>query len=364
MTDTEAAWLRLHLTPGVGRTALTRLYEAFGSPEAALAASPRERIEGAGLRPDVAHAILPADAASLHRCRKQLQALGVRLLSRWDEGYPPLLQQLPDPPALLYLRGELPPLLEGLAVVGARRATVPTCRFVRRLAAEIAAHEIVIISGLARGVDTAAHLGALDAAGCTIAVLGCGIDLAYPRENRRLLEAIVDGGGAVISELPPGAPPLAGHFPGRNRIVSGLARGVLVAEAAAGSGSLLTADFALEQGREVFVLPGPPYDRLCAGSNDLLKQGAQPVTDAADVLLRLWPQRPSAGQREAANDLLEQLAEPARSIFALLAPTPRHIDEIIRASGLTPGEVSATLLDLELRGGVEQLPGLYYCRRG
>ncbi|MDY0267516.1 DNA-processing protein DprA [Trichloromonas sp.] len=360
-TAMERAWLRLHLTRGLGRVGLNRLMAAFASPEAILAAVPRDWTRRAGIRPAVAEALPAADAPLLRQAEELLERDDVRLISFWDEAdYPPLLRQLPDPPALLYRRGQLTDQ-PALAVVGARQATTAGRRLTDEICAELAARGIAIVSGLARGIDTAAHEGALRGSGQTVAVLGCGIDQVYPPENRRLFQRIAEE-GALLSEYPPGTAPLAGHFPARNRIISGLAQGVLIVEAAEGSGSLITADFALEQGREVFAVPGPVYAETSGGVNRLLKEGAHLVTEPADILEVLWPGTPSRGQRQKEESLLEKLSGTALTVYRNLGREPLHIDELARKTGLTPMELSAILLHLELRGGVEQIPGMRYLR--
>ncbi len=364
LTDRERAWLRLHLTRGLGRTGLVRLMDTFGSPAAILDAGPGDWIRRAGIRDTVARS-LPADNdPSLLKTEEILNAAAVRIISQWDgDHFPPLLRTLYDPPAILYLRGTLT-AQPALAVVGARRASPAGLQLTRELCKEIASRGITIASGLARGIDTAAHEGALDAQGQTIAVLGCGIDRVYPPENRRLFQRIMEQ-GAILSEYPPGTPPLAGHFPGRNRIISGLSQGALIVEAAEGSGSLITADFALEQGREVFAVPGPVYAETSSGVNRLLKEGAHLVTGASDILEILWPGIPSKVEQEKEDSLQAELAGDALALYRCLSIEPLHIDELARKCGLTPMEVSAILLHLELQGGVEQLPGMRYirCRR-
>jgi DNA processing protein len=364
LTDTERAWLRLHLTRGLGRTGLVRLMDAFGSPAAILEASPMDWVRRAGIRAAVAQNLPAGNDSTLRKIEDNLNRSAVRLLTLWDaDRYPPLLRTLHDPPAILYLRGALPDQ-PALAVVGARRASPAGRRLTGELCREIAARGITIVSGLARGIDTAAHEGALDGQGQTIAVLGCGIDRVYPQENAGLFQRIIAQGG-ILSEYPPGTPPLAGHFPGRNRIISGLSRGVLIVEAAEGSGSLITADFALEQGREVFAVPGPVYAETSGGVNRLLKEGACLVTDASDILDVLCPGRPTKRQQEKEDSLLAELDGEALALYRCLSVEPLHIDELARKCGLTPMEVSAILLHLELRGGVEQIPGMRYvrCRR-
>ncbi|WP_305044137.1 DNA-processing protein DprA [Geoalkalibacter sp.] len=356
----ELDWLRLSLTPGLGRKALRRLHETFGGVAAIVADTTPRRLARAGLSARIAARIPGAEEPRLGQIARRLAAQGVRLASLWDEDFPPLLAAIPDPPALLYVRGQWPPP-PGLAVVGSRRAGEESRRLVREICRDLAAAGLCIISGLARGIDTAAHLGALDAGGPTVAVLGCGIDRAYPPENARLFEQIARN-GTLISEYAPGTPPLPGNFPGRNRIISGLARGVLVAEAAAGSGSLITAEFALEQGREVFALPGSPFGPQWHGSNGLLKDGAHLVTEARDLMDLLGADRPEPSVVPPPRPAPTLSAEALR-VLGPLSATALHIDEIVRKSGLTPPEVSAILLHLELQGIIRQLPGMHYERR-
>lgn len=355
----QQALLRLHLTPGLGRVALFKLHHYFGDFPAILNAPPQQ-LEAAGLSKKLINRI-PAQNDPIYRstCHK-LEKLQVRLLSFWDQDYPSLLRQIHDPPALLYLRGKLP-TNDCLAIVGSRSATPGGLQLAYELAKKMAQHDICIVSGLARGIDSAAHRGALHVAGATIAVLGCGIDRIYPPENSRLHQEILQN-NAVISEYPPGTPPLAGHFPGRNRIISGLSRGILIVEAAEGSGSLITGDFALEQGRELFATPGAVQNTTSKGVNRLIKEGAQLVTEADDILQTLWPKRLSHDQQQVVDQFLTQLNNSARNVYQHLSHEPLHIDEIGRKCGLTPMEVSAILLDLELQGGVQVLPGNSYIR--
>jgi DNA processing protein len=362
LTDTERAWLRLHLTRGLGRTGLVRLMDTFGSPAAILDAGPIDWVRRAGIRSAVAQSLPASNDPKLLKAEEVLNKHSVQIFTLWDiERYPPPLRTLYDPPAILYLRGTLV-AQPALAVVGARRSSTTGCRLTHDLCHEIASRGVTIVSGLARGIDTAAHQGALASQGQTIAVLGCGIDRIYPTENTRLAQRILEQ-GAILSEYPPGTPPLPGHFPGRNRIISGLSQGVLIVEAAEGSGSLITADFALEQGREVFAVPGPVYAETSGGVNRLLKEGAHLVTGAADILEVLWPGSPTRQQQKKEDSLQAELTGQALTLYRCLCVEPLHIDELARKSGLTPMEVSAILLHLELQGGVEQLPGMRYVRR-
>ncbi len=359
MKSEQQAILRLHLTPGLGRIALFKLHHFFGSFNEALHAPPRHWQE-AGLAETLCHKIPAENGQKFQQIQHKLDSQKIQLISFWDEIYPALLREIHDPPAILYLRGQLPQK-ECFAIVGSRRATNAGLTLTRELATTLAQHEVCIVSGLARGVDSAAHRGALDAEGATIAVLGCGIDRIYPPENSRLFHEIQQKNG-IITEYPPETPPLAGHFPGRNRIISGLSRGVLIVEAAEKSGSLITGDFALEQGRELFAIPGALQNPNSRGTNRLLKEGAQLVTEADDILLSLWPNQPTRQKQSQYNSFADQLDGAALKVFQILGHEPRHSDEIARECGLTPMELSAILLDLELRGGIQSLPGNQYIR--
>ncbi len=366
MRQSQLDLLRLHMNPGIGRATLFKLYRHFGSFSAAVKATSRAW-QQAGIRAELHASLLSTSAPALRAMQEKIAAQDIRIISYWDDTYPALLKTIYDPPAVLYTRGNLPDR-EYFAIVGSRQATPAGLELTRELAGKLAAQGICIVSGMARGVDSAAHQGAMDVQGHTIAVLGCGVDQIYPRENTRLYHQISEQ-GAVISEHPPGTGPVARHFPARNRIISGLARGVLIVEATAGSGSLITADFALDQGREIFATPGAVHHPNSQGPNQLLKDGAQLVTDSNDILQALWPEqlnmrkpnRPSLPSSSVAQPLV--CLDPASlAVYQLLGKNPLHHDEIARKCALTPMHLSAILLDLELRGGAKQLAGGLYIR--
>jgi DNA processing protein len=360
MNQSEREAVRLHLTKGLGRARLLSLMKEFGGPQAILEADPRAWELQANVNRKFAGQVPATDDPEFCSRVEVLDQSATSIITYHDSRYPEILKTIADPPAILYLRGSLP---EGpaLAVVGARKASEQGRRLTRKLCRELAEAGLTIISGLARGIDTAAHRGALAGGGRTVAILGCGIDQIYPPENRELSLQIIDN-GAILSEYPPGTEPLAGHFPARNRLISGLSCGVLVIEAAAGSGSLITVDFALEQGREVFSVPGGPLSATSAGTNKLLKDGAHLVTETADILDVLRPGQTLDRSLQFLDTLPAGLQEREKKLFKSLTFEPLHIDELSRKSALTPMEVSDILLHLELAGWVEQLPGARYLR--
>ena len=277
----------------------------------------------------------------------------IRRLRRGGIPYPSLLREIPDPPAVLWLRGEAPPeLLErpSVAIVGARACSSYGRSVARTLGRELAAAGLVVVSGMARGIDSEAHRGALDADGVTVAVLGCGIDRDYPAAHRDLASRIVQK-GLIISEYEAGVEPAPWRFPARNRIIAGLCTATVVVEARERSGALITADFALEDGREVMVVPGEITSAVSAGSNALLRLGATPVTAAADVLEAYGLQR--------VLDPPESPGGLAGMLLVFLAESPASIDELARSSRTAPGDVAAALIELELAGRVSEGDGVY-----
>jgi DNA processing protein len=275
-------------------------------------------------------------------------------LRRSDPRYPPLLRQLHDPPKRLYVRGSAAALLDpAVAVVGARSCSSYGAQVARGLARELAAAGIVVVSGLARGIDGEAHRGSLDGGGRTVAVLGCGIDRDYPRSHADLARRIREC-GAVVSEYPPGVEPAPWRFPARNRIIAGLCLATVVVEARDRSGALITADFALELGRDVFAVPGEITAALSAGTNDLLRQGAAPLLSSRDVLAALG--------REPTPRKRPSIPESSAALLELLADAARDADELARRSGRSSAEVAAALVELELAGLVVAADGVYRCR--
>jgi DNA processing protein len=353
-------WLRLQFTPGLGRIGLMSLINHFETPEITLVAAERGWPKLSGLREGLASMVPPPTSSIVQQACLSLDEMDGWLLTIWDSDYPQILRHIPDPPALLYGCGTLPEE-PAVAIVGTRHPTDFGRRFTEQLAEELAAAGMVVISGLARGIDAAAHRGALNSGGKTVAVLGCGIDRVYPAENASLYQKIIEQ-GALISEYPPGSEPLPGHFPGRNRIISGLSKGTLVIEACRDSGSLITAEFALEQGREVMAVPGSVDRKTSYGPNLLIQQGAHLITEATEILQILGSNTYDLRARPPTELSGFNLPEPASSVLLRLDLTPRHCDELARESGLTPMELSVILLHLELQGYAEKLPGGRYIR--
>ncbi|HFC98638.1 MAG TPA: DNA-protecting protein DprA [Thermosulfurimonas dismutans] len=284
---------------------------------------------------------------------KRVRDRGYRLVFYPDREYPEALRKIPDPPAFLYVRGRVYGDLWGLGVVGARKASPYGLKLAREWSREVAARGTAIISGLALGVDAEAHKAALSAGGYTVAVLGSGLDVVYPSSHRRLAEDIVAAGGALVSEFPLGSRPERWHFPRRNRIIAGLSRAVLVVEAAEKSGALITARLAAEMGREVLAVPGSVFSPQSRGTNELLKQGAWPATEISDVLEALGLEK---------IPVQEPPPQPEDPLLACIPYYPKHFDEIMIESGLEMPDLAARLLELELAGFIQSLPGRFYQR--
>jgi DNA processing protein len=356
LTDQQRLdWLRLIRSEGVGPRTFRALVRRYGDARAALAALPDLARRGGAARPP---AICPPPDAE--REFEAARLLGVSLVSLNEAAYPARLRMIDDAPPLLAVRGNLDVLARPMvAIVGSRNASAAGTRFAERLARDLGAAGFAVVSGLARGIDGAAHRGSL--ASGTVAVLAGGHDHVYPPEHVDLARAIT-ADGALVSEMPLWWEPRARDFPRRNRLISGLAAGVVIVEAAKRSGSRITARCALEQGREVFAVPGSPLDPRAEGSNELLKEGATPVTCAADVVTVL---RPILGQPIGEPEESEPLPSPAEEIgddqrsriIGLLGPSPVPVDDVMRLSGSPPAIVRAVLLELELAGRVERHGG-------
>jgi len=348
-------WFALRSVPFVGNVTYRRLLERFGSPARVLAAPLDELASVKGVGQAAAISITTHDYRRAAEAEVEaFSRSGASLVTLLDSNYPPLLKEIPDPPPYLYFKGTLPEAGTTIAVVGSHLASDYGIAITTRFARELAEKGVTIVSGLAQGVDAAAHRGALQVSGRTIGVLGCGIDQVYPPINRQLFREMAEH-GAIVSEFPVGTGPEATNFPRRNRIISGLSRGVLVVEAAERSGSLITASFALEQGREVFAVPGNITHRASRGTNSLIKQGAKLVESVSDILGELPPE--SVNLPQWARQQGFNLSPDEEKLCGLLADGPLHIDDLSVRSELTVSVVSAMLLRLELQGAIQQLSG-------
>jgi len=369
-------WLALLLTPGIGAGRGRKLVERFGSIDRLFTASLTE-LEAAGLPAAAAQSISLGKSLDLASTEYDhaLEA-GACIIVQGDAEFPQRLLEIYDPPLALYLKGDIEVISRpGLAVVGTRHPTPYGVGVAERLASDLAARGLVIFSGMARGIDTAAHRGALNAHGRTVAVWGTGIDEVYPKENKKIADQILASGGAILSEFPLGTFPAPQNFPIRNRLISGISVGVLVIEAGEYSGTRVTARCALEQGRDVFAVPGNVTDKLSWGPNTLIKQGAALVATwedvweelPSDVKLALTPREPPESAEPAAASLFDgaQLPPGEKRVLALLkADESIHIDQIVeRLSGyLSSAEIFEALFELELAGRIRQMPGKYFVR--
>ena len=369
-TDTDwnevAPWLRLSMVPGVGPLMRKELLERFGSARGVLEASPAELRDVPRLGPKLCRAITTAHEldveAEIERCRQN----NIRLLTQWQPQYPEALNEIPDPPAVLYMQGELLPQDSiAIAVVGTRHATQYGRQQAQRLASSLARAGVTIVSGLARGIDTEAHRAALDAGGRTVAVLGSGLMNVYPAENKQLAREITNGSGAVLSENATQAKPLRGAFPRRNRIVTGLCQGVIVVEAGDRSGALISARLSMEQGRDVFAVPGRVDSRTSRGCHRLIRDGAKLVESADDVLEELGPMFQSATDsegHEVHHPAELQLNDQERAVLNAISNGPTPIDEVVASSGLPVHRVLSTISVLEMRRMVRRLSGTQIAR--
>ena len=368
MNDNLTEWIALSLVPGLGARGASQLVRACGSPSAAFSASPAE-LAVHGLCRD---AILGIRLAHLRpeaeEIRKKCEQAQIRTVTLDCPGYPSVLKEIHDPPIVLYLQGCEKTLNKpAIAIVGTRRPTPYGLHAAKRLAQELAFRGLSICSGLARGIDTAAHLGALCSSGCTVAVLGSGVDVIYPKENQKNAAAIIESGGALISEYPPETFPAPQNFPVRNRIISGLSLGVVVVEASEYSGSLITARMALDQNREIFAVPGNISSETSLGPNRLIQQGAKLVQTWQDVveelpfeLRRTLLQSPLKPEPQGLPIISE---EEAALVNRLRPDVATHIDELYQWADKSPGWIHDALLNLEMKGYICQLPGKRFIRR-
>lgn len=369
------SWISLNMTPGVGPRVATKLLEAFGSPDNVFHAT-RMQLESLRVKPETIESIMSRElearaSVELDRVKK----LGGDILILDDGNYPAMLREIADPPITLYVRGEWETCLTMpcVAVIGSRLASTYGTNAAEMLARDLAARGICIVSGLARGIDTAAHRGALRGGGKTVAVLGTGIDGAYPKENMRLINEILAAGGAVVSQFPLGTPPLKDNFPYRNRIISGLSLGVLIVEASERSGSLITARLAMEQDREVMAVPGNITSANSIGTNYLIKCGAKLVQQWQDVVSELPSEIASSILPPRIDDDVQDrrhamvppdLTANERKVWSLLSSDdPVHIDSLLGSSGMSFGDLNTTLVALDIRDLIRVLPGKHYARR-
>jgi len=378
----------LSAVPGVGAATLQRLERMFGTLEEALAQGAPALLERAG---ELRLSAGARDYLSRHPDLERLGAwalkasheAGARVVLSGDASYPPALRQLASPPALLYLRGQLAPSRPRAAVVGSRDAGEDGIQIARGFGTALARAGVEVVSGGARGIDSAAHEGAVGVPGSTVAVLGCGIDVDYPKENSGLFQRMIEGGGAVITEFPPGTPPAAGNFPRRNRIVAALADAVVVVRAALRSGALITADHAATLGRPIFAVPGDARDLLAEGPNALLRnKAARPAPGPLELLRAMgWPipdDLTRTGAPDAASNAVaaarildgepppgaQDLDEDSARLWALLdGRTPAHVDDLALRSQMTAPRALRKLAELELKGMVVQRPGKFFLRR-
>jgi DNA processing protein len=376
--DEELFWLAMKLVPGLGTRTSVKLLDRFRSPQALFRAS-RTELEGAGLNGTVAQSI--ASGCTFEEAAAQQEkmlACGAVLVTIGDPRYPQALREIFDPPFLLFARGRVDLLNSlGLAIVGTRRPTPYGLAVAERIAGDLAHAGLTIVSGMARGIDAAAHKGALAQAGDTVAVLGCGADVVYPQENKKLA-ADIAARGLILSEFPMGTTAFPQNFPIRNRIVSGMSVGVLIVEGAQYSGSAITAKLAIDQGREVFAVPGNITSKLSWGPNLLIKQGARLVQDWNDVVAELPPEArrrlidrsrqklldggiASSGTAQASllGDTAPELGEAARrALHSLQVDAPIHLDDLLeKVENTSASELIAALFELEMLGLVKQLPG-------
>jgi DNA processing protein len=347
----------LNMAAGIGPVRFQRLLQVCGGARGAWQASNFD-LATAGLERRTADSLNRLRATtSPSAIAARLAALHIDTVTLLDDAYPTSLRQIADPPPVLFVRGQLRPAdRHAVAIVGTRRHTPYGRAVAERLAADLASAGVTVVSGLAKGIDSFAHRASLDAGGRTLAVLGNGLDQVYPPENSALARGI-EGAGALVSEFPPGTPPDAVNFPRRNRVISGLSQATVIVEAAEHSGALITADFALEQGRDVLAVPGSILSPMSVGPNELLKQGAQPVTGVEDILQLL-----NGGADLSVARAMPNLDDQETCVWDALGAEPRHVDELARALELAAGEISATLAMLELKGLARQVGAMLYTR--
>jgi DNA processing protein len=359
-------WFVLKSVSGIGNHLFKRLIDCFNSPENVFKASGKDLLEVEGITPRLIAAIKHHKIPdSVKKDLDLVMKKGYKIVTMSDTDYPPLLLQIPDPPPFLYVFGRLKDSFKNIAVVGSRNATEYGISTTRRLCKDLALREMTIVSGMAIGIDSAAHQGALMGKGNTIAVLGSGLEIVYPAENRKLFHMIAEN-GAVISEFPLLTEPEPHNFPIRNRIISGISLGTVVVEATKRSGSLITARLAAEQNREVFAIPGSIHSFKSTGTHTLIKQGAKLVEHAQDIMEELSYIIEAPHEKDkTGNEIMErvsQLSSEESLVFEAIDAYPVHIDDLARKLSMKPGKLSSILLQLELKGIVLQSPGKLFSR--
>ena len=364
--DKKLAWLALYMIPGLGNSSFKNLLERFGNPEAVFGARFSELVKVEGVREEIARKVVNRQfTLDPEEELRSVEKCNARIITYVEPSYPKLLKEIHSPPMILYIKGKDIPINQTfIAIVGSRNSTHYGIEAAEKIGIGLAKRGVGVVSGLARGIDSAAHRGCLMGRGFTIAVMGTGIDLLYPATNKKLLGEILEN-GAAISEFPIGTPPEPKNFPIRNRIISGLSRGVAVVEATKQSGSLITASLALDQGREVFAVPGSINSFKSTGAHFLIKQGAKLVENADDILDELgFNDRPllQGGVLRGRSESPSDMTEPERKVYEILGDYPMHIDEIVRLGEMGAGEVSSILMGMELKGLAKQLIGKMFVR--
>ncbi|MDR1160191.1 MAG: DNA-processing protein DprA [Syntrophomonadaceae bacterium] len=362
MNDQEQVSLALlHTITGIGSAALGKIKTDFGSFHECLWAD-KKRLENSFLTKDIQDEIQEKRNMGEEYFYQKIDKNNIKIITPEDDEYPNCLFNIGQPPYVLYCRGDTG-LLEqakriSLGMVGSRKASAYGRNVAYNFARELALNDVCVISGLARGIDTEAHKGSLAERGKTIAVLGCGIDIIYPQENYKMYDKIAEQ-GLLLSEFPLGTAPVNKNFPRRNRIIAGLSRGIIVVEADKRSGALITADFALEQGKDVFAVPGPINSFTSAGTNDLIKQGAALVTDITDILQEYMMVNPAV---KNTDQIKIALSEEEKNVFKHFDFVPIHIEKLLDEAQMPIGKLSEILLKLEMNGLLKTLPGSYYVK--
>lgn len=351
-----ACWIALSLLPDVGPVRARKLLSVFGTPEMVFRAGPDDLQKVEGIGAVIARKIMDFSSwGDIEKQMREMEDRNIKVICLQESAYPEMLREVDDAPVVIYTRGDLIPDDKfAIAVVGSRRLTQYGSSVAEKISEDLASCGFTVVSGMARGVDSIAHKAALKAGGRTIAVLGSGLDIPYPPENKALMENIVKS-GCALSEFPPGTPPEKENFPRRNRLISALSLGVLVVEATLDSGALITARYAAEQGREVFAVPGNITSRCSEGTNELLRRGAILVRKAEDIVEELAPVL--KGFLRTRHNIREGISDEEKRVCNLLSGEPKQIDIISRESGLSSSEALGILLGLELKGAVKQITG-------